>query len=176
MDALNPPLLWGAWRCTPNERLFIAECQHCGDVLWIHRNGEDDWRASCADGCTHDQILEGAERARLEQLQRSQDEREARAAMDADDPFYGIEAVTYIELLTGEDAVRGFFRCPFHGGGEERTPSLRAHGGLWYCHACHIGGSIYDFGAHLWDLEPRREGFIEIQQRLARELGATWAT
>lgn len=38
-------------------------------------------------------------------------------------------------------------RCPFHGGGDERTPSLQVtpSKGLWYCHACHEGGDVLDF-------------------------------
>jgi len=35
-------------------------------------------------------------------------------------------------------------RCPFHGGGQERTPSLSIAPakGVWYCHACHMGGYV----------------------------------
>lgn len=174
MDGLSPPLLWGAWRCTADPRLWIADCQACGGQLWIHRNGTDDWRASCENGCTREAIEAGAERALVEQRQREQDDREARGAMNPEDPFYDIEAAVYIRLLTGEESVRKFFRCPFHGDGQERTPSLHVNGVFWYCHGCHLGGTIYDFAAHLWDIEPRREGFIEIQQQLAKALlGAT---
>src|SRR5262245_2415183 len=100
------PLLWGDWHCTPNLRMFIAVCQACGGQLWIHRNGEDDWRASCENGCTREQIEAGAARALAAQRQAQQDEREARGAMDPGDPFYGIDAVVYIEKLIGEEARR----------------------------------------------------------------------
>ena len=90
--------------------------------------------------------------------------------MQPDDPFGSISAERYVAYLTGREHERGFFRCPFHGNGDERTPSLNTNGVLWYCHGRGKGGSIYDFGAELWGIKPRGKGFAEIRTRLGREL------
>lgn len=171
------PLLWGAWRCTADPRLWVADCQACGGQLWVHRNGYEDWRASCENGCSREEIEAGAQRALWAQCEALEAQREARGAMDPSDPFYGVAATSYIHRLTGQEPTRGFFRCPFHGDGHERTPSLKAHDTLWFCHACQRGGTIYDFAGLLWNLEPRGRGFNEIREQLAREfLGVAWPT
>ena len=50
-------------------------------------------------------------------------------------------------ITEGKVPHRGTFtsRCPFHG---DRTASLSINldkGGVWNCHACNIGGGVYDF-------------------------------
>jgi hypothetical protein len=50
-------------------------------------------------------------------------------------------------ITDGRVPHRGTFtaRCPFHG---DRTASLSVNldkGGVWNCHACNIGGGVYDF-------------------------------
>jgi hypothetical protein len=166
--------LWGDWRCTANPRFFTAECMACGGSLWVHRSGEQ-WRAACENGCSLTAIDAFAHAMSERQRKQREIENELRATMQPDDPFHDIDADVYIPALTGREVVRGFAKCPFHGGGEERTPSLHVSGPVWHCHGCHAGGSIYDFGALLWGLEPRRDGFREIRQQLALALRATWA-
>lgn len=164
----GPPLLWGAWRANANDRFYTAWCPVCGGDLWLHRNGFDDWRASCENGCPRAEMDAAADVLLAAQRQRYQDEREARGAMDPDDPFNSIEADVYIRQLYPEiEHRRGFYTCPFHGGGDERTPSLHATGVLWHCHACKLGGSVYDFAAAKWGITPRGEGFKEIRLLLA---------
>jgi len=40
-----------------------------------------------------------------------------------------------------------WIKCPFHGGGNERTPSckLNSESGSYYCFGCHEHGSMFDF-------------------------------
>jgi len=50
---------------------------------------------------------------------------------------------------------QGWVRCPFHGGGCERTPSLKFYtDGRFFCFACNAGGSVIDFTARLYGLSP----------------------
>lgn len=170
----DPPLLWGDWRCTPNPRMWIAQCAACAGELWIHRNGLDNWRVVCLNGCERDAIEAAAAELLREQRAEQKYLADLKATMDPSDPFWKIEATRYIEALTGQQPSRGgAYRCPFHSDGNERTPSLHTTEILparWYCFACGRGGTVYDFAALLWNLEPRRDGFKEIRERLAREL------
>jgi hypothetical protein len=52
----------------------------------------------------------------------------------------------------------------------DSNPSLQLYDHGWYCFACRLGGSIYDLGALLWRLNTRGREFLELRQRLAREL------
>lgn len=93
--------------------------------------------------------------------------------LPADDALKSIPSADYIPALTGRDVTRaGFVTCPFHAGGDERTPSLHASetGGEWFCHGCSEGGSIIDFAARLYRLEPRGRGYFDIRRRLAGDL------
>ncbi len=89
----------------------------------------------------------------------------------ADDVLRTFPASYYVPALTGRDLGRdGKVACPFH---EERTPSLHAYddpGRGWCCFGCGRGGSIIDFGAELYGVEPRGAGYYEIRRRLAAEL------
>jgi hypothetical protein len=90
-----------------------------------------------------------------------------------DDPLLTIAAETYVPALTGREVGRdGKVQCPFHGGGEERTPSLHVYPDDrgWFCFGCERGGTIYDLGALIYGLEPRGAGFHEIRRRLAADL------
>jgi hypothetical protein len=141
--------------------------------MWVSRLGENRWRLVCmndARTCTDDEIEAGHRRLLEAQRARYRAEREARGSMEPTDLFHGLPALDYIRELTGEDDQRGFFRCPFHGDGNERTPSLHATGVFWFCHGCQKGGTIYDFGALKWGIEPRGEGFKEIRERLRQAL------
>jgi len=89
----------------------------------------------------------------------------------ADDVLRTFPASYYVPALTGRDLGRdGKVACPFH---EERTPSLHAYDDPdrgWCCYGCGRGGSIIDFGAELYGVEPRGAGYHEIRRRLAAEL------
>jgi hypothetical protein len=99
---------------------------------------------------------------------------------DHDDDLRRIPAATYLYRLTGREVNRmGFAQCPFHGGGGERTPSLKVSGELWACHACEplwgkraMGGNVYDLAGLLWDypLPLRGADFAEVSTRLREEL------
>lgn len=77
---------------------------------------------------------------------------------DTSDALKLIPARTYIEALVGRTAdERGWVQCPFHKGGQERTPSLYVRGRLWACYGCEpqagkraLGGNIFDFAAVAW--------------------------
>ncbi len=67
------------------------------------------------------------------------------------------------ELLPNRE---GKVSCPFH---EDSRPSLQLYpDGGFYCFGsgCRRGGTIYDFAGHLWGIDPRGEGFLEIRERL----------
>jgi hypothetical protein len=87
-----------------------------------------------------------------------------RAAMDAAAGLllaesYGVTIVIILHLNKSES--KDFAK---------RTASLHTTGNLWYCHGCGAGGSIYDFGALLYGIEPRKSGFDEIRVLLGRDL------
>ena len=73
------------------------------------------------------------------------------AAIVSDDPLNRLRPTLYIRVLTGREVDRnGFVRCPFHAGGNERTPSLYAYPeGGWKCFGCGAGGRIYQFAGLL---------------------------
>jgi len=90
-----------------------------------------------------------------------------------DDELRQIPSVEYVPRLIGEDFnAEGKVRCPFHGNGKERTPSLQAYPPFqWACFGCERGGSIYDFASHLWDMPTKGPAFRELRDRLADEFG-----
>jgi hypothetical protein len=103
-------------------------------------------------------------------------ERSARAPAPAptagDNPLATIPPPVYVELLTGRERGRDGKKvaCLFH---DDRTPSLEVYDDPargWYCFGCERGGSIVDFGAALWEIEPRGAGYHEIRRRLEAEL------
>jgi hypothetical protein len=97
-------------------------------------------------------------------------------ARDPDDPLLAIPASEYVPLLTGRELNRdGKTQCPWHGDGQERTPSLHAYTDPtrgWHCYGCDVGGSIIDFGARLWGITPRGAGYHDVRRRLAVALHA----
>lgn len=88
-------------------------------------------------------------------------------ADDRSDPLLTVEPPAYVERLTGARVPRsGKIACPFH---NDRTPSLHVYpepGRGWYCFGCGRGGSVYDFGAQLWDLPARGDDFLVLRTRL----------
>lgn len=92
------------------------------------------------------------------------------------DVLQAIPIAEAVEVLTGQAVGRdGKARCPVHAGGRERTPSLHIYTdgpgpGSWFCFGCKRGGSLIDFGALLYGLEPRGRGYHEIRRQLAAQL------
>lgn len=92
-----------------------------------------------------------------------------------EDSLLAIPPAQYITALTGMSPDRGGkVRCPFHSGGQERTPSLHVYANPsdgWHCYGCGRGGTLYDFAALLWNTGTRGDSFVELKQRLVDELG-----
>ncbi len=90
---------------------------------------------------------------------------------DLHDPLAAIAPPVYVELLTGrERGSDGKIACPFH---DDRTPSLEVYDDPargWFCFGCERGGTIIDFGAALYGIEPRGASFGELRRRLAAGL------
>lgn len=96
---------------------------------------------------------------------------------DAKDPLLTIEPRDYVEALSGVEVGEwGTVRCPLPGHDQERTGSFKCYPTPergWRCFGCDRGGSIFDFGAHLWSMPTRGRAFRELRQRLREELGVT---
>lgn len=107
-----------------------------------------------------------------------------QATSDHSDPLRRIPATEYIEALTGREDAGGWVVCPFHGGGGERTPSLKCEGDLWACYGCEapigkqcMGGNIYDFAALIMDIPapPRGVDFQRVKHHIETAVGAARA-
>ena len=73
-----------------------------------------------------------------------------------------IPAEQYLEALTGEPVGRSRkIRCPLHGAGQERIPSLHVYpnGRGWYCHACGQGGDLFTLASLLSGIPARGPDF-----------------
>lgn len=95
--------------------------------------------------------------------------------LESGDVLGDIPATDYVPALSGTELGRdGKITCPFH---DDRTPSLHAYPGDrgWACFGCGRGGTIIDFGAALYGLEPRGSGYHEIRRRVAADLLGTVA-
>ncbi len=93
-----------------------------------------------------------------------------------DDPLLALPAAIYVEVLTGQEVGRdGKINCPFH---KDNTPSLHVYERAktpgsapgWKCYGCGRAGSVIDFAASLYGLEPRGRGYHEIRERLEADL------
>jgi putative DNA primase/helicase len=51
---------------------------------------------------------------------------------------------------------QGMALCPFH---DDHNPSLslEAEKGLWYCHSCRVGGTVYKFAKMLGVPVPQKK-------------------
>lgn len=81
-----------------------------------------------------------------------------------------IPAAEYVRAIAGVSPNRaGKVHCPFH---DDRTPSLQLYeDGTWYCFGpCRTGGSIFDFAARAWHANTRGREFLQLRDRLRREL------
>ena len=105
--------------------------------------------------------------------------RPARMIDSSGDVLLALPATEYVPILLGRELNRdGKITCPWHAGGEERTPSLHAYPGDrgWFCWPCDRGGTIIDFGALLYGIDPRGRGYHDVRRRLAADLlGSTRA-
>jgi hypothetical protein len=89
----------------------------------------------------------------------------------SDDPLRKIAPRTYVEALTGEvPDARGWMRCPLPDH-DDTTPSFQVLSTHWRCFGCNRGGSVIDFAAALWGIEPRGSSYHEIRRRLAADFG-----
>lgn len=87
------------------------------------------------------------------------------------DPLVEIPTAVYVEAITGEPVPRGgSMRCPLPDH-DDRSPSFRAMRNGWRCYGCQRSGSIYDFAAILWGVEPRGPGFRQLQAELRSTFG-----
>ena len=122
-------------------------------------------------------VLRQAGRYQLEELttglddpspRRSKAQSTRAATSEHDQLLLAIPAATYVSALTGRQPNRaGKISCPFH---DDSTPSLQLYDHGWYCFACRLGGSIYDFGALLYGLDTKGHQFLQLRQRLAEQL------
>ena len=88
--------------------------------------------------------------------------------LPADDDLKTIPASVYVPALVGVEPGRdGKIACPFH---NDATPSLHVYDDHWRCYGCDRGGTIIDFGAALYEVEPRGRGYFDIRRRLATDL------
>lgn len=96
------------------------------------------------------------------------------ARVERADRLLGISAVEYVGALSGrEPNGAGFVQCPFHGGGQERTPSLKVWPDPskgWRCFGCNTGGDIYTFASAYWNIPTQGAAFVQLRDRLQREL------
>jgi DNA primase len=84
--------------------------------------------------------------------------------------FQRLDAITVVEEYVRLEKRGGRYwgRCPFHSGGQEKTPSFKVEPDqkLYYCFGCHKGGSIIDFVMEMDNLS-----FPEAIKTLARKFG-----
>lgn len=177
------PFEWWAvlgpdWRCTTHPDMYVDACPACGadrPALWVFGR-----TATCINGCAPEAIIAARAGGLGAYWLNRNYERDLRATMEPTDPLYDVSAWVYFPAIVGrEPDTRGWLRCPFHAAGEERTPSLQVHDhpmpAWWKCHACERGGTVYDLAAEAWGIEPRRDGFHELRERIAAAcVGVSW--
>ena len=103
---------------------------------------------------------------------RGSDRRPPRSPVDR--ALLAIPSAEYARVLAGRTPNReGKVCCPFH---PDVHPSLQLYpDGGFYCFGsgCRRGGTIFDFAAHLWGIQPRGAGFRELRRRLAERFAAS---
>ena len=81
-----------------------------------------------------------------------------------------LDAIVVVEdyLRLEKRGGRYWGRCPFHSGGQERTPSMTVDPDkkLYYCFGCHKGGGMIDFV-----MEMDKTDYPETIKNLARKFG-----
>lgn len=96
-------------------------------------------------------------------------------AAELHEALLSVPADVWLPALTDLEIPRSrTIRCPFHGEGQERTPSCRIYERSYYCFGCGRGGDIFNFAAELWGVPTRSRDFPQLRERLAdRLLGVT---
>lgn len=88
-----------------------------------------------------------------------------------DDPLLGISAQEYVPRLTGRDIDgKGYVQCVRH---DDWRPSLMCYADPkrgFYCFQCGWGGTVYDFGSALYGIPTSGSAFVQLKERLTREL------
>lgn len=95
---------------------------------------------------------------------------------DRSDSLLSLSAEDYVGRLLGRHVQAGLkTTCPFHDdwGGDGGSLHIYPGDRGWHCFGCGKGGSVYDFGHYLWNLPTRGPGFVELRERLERELGVS---
>lgn len=93
---------------------------------------------------------------------------------DVDQALRAIPPPEYVASLADAEvpAHGGMVHCPLPDH-DDRRPSCMVYAEPargWYCWGCSRGGTAYDLAAHVWGLGLRGPVFVELRQRLAREL------
>lgn len=94
-----------------------------------------------------------------------------RVADPTTDRLRMIASREYATSLARRDLSGFMMQCPFHKGGQERSPSFHIGGAdaaMWFCHGCGEGGDIFRFASRLWGLDEQRD-FPAIVKRLGEE-------
>ena len=78
---------------------------------------------------------------------------------------------SYIPVVTR--GGRNWAKCPFHGGGNERTPSFAINDkdGFYHCFGCHESGDMFTFVEKMDHV-----GFSEAVEILAKKAGVALET
>jgi hypothetical protein len=133
-------------------RMFEPYCDQCRDRTAVHEPGE---------GCH--QV-----RGRSTEAMSTNPSRVAASA--GDDPLKTVPPHVYFEAVAGIVVPpKGWVSCP-KPGHLDRRPSCKVTNTHWRCWSCGAGGSIIDFGAALYGLEPTGRGYWEIRDRLVADL------
>lgn len=168
-------------QATPGSWKWRAVCvrdpaQH-GTGMTIRDEGEYGMRLSCAHGCLPS-LLEDSARE-LERWTeppprlRLVPSRQPLRFYPNDDVVVQLRALSpreYIPALTGvELSAQGRGKCPFHQGNNPHALSIK--GRRWTCWNCgRTGSSVIDFASLLWGISPSGPSFVELKDRLARDL------
>jgi CHC2 zinc finger len=95
----------------------------------------------------------------------------AAPRLEGDDVIRDLPPPLYVEALTGQKPSRDRkVTCPLH---DDWTPSLHVYDEPergWFCFQCERGGTAYDLAALVWGVAPRGSEFLELRDRLVREL------
>lgn len=121
--------------------------------IWLPENYDlSDWIKRHRP---HDEALRSLLRTAMHQACHSPQKttKAVRTQQDASEGMLrGIQARVYVSALAEIEEPREgvLINCPLH---EDRTPSFRVNGNLYFCFGCQSGGGIFDFGMALWDCD-----------------------
>lgn len=135
---------------------------HERDLLELELDDEDPRRAYLAEKALEVLDIDLGEVDRIGRARSRIAARDGRRIVQhpnhLSDKFAAARQLDLVEVLgtlAGQDPIRRgsshWIRCPFHGGGRERTPSLQIYPGDrgWFCHGCRTGGDAVTFVVEL---------------------------